>query len=50
MRQKRLLKGQKKAKALLLGEEEKAHSEEPVYRGQEESTNNLYGVCQWKAT
>jgi hypothetical protein len=49
MRRKRLLKGQKKAKALLFGEEEKTHPEEPNRCGQEEPTNHLHSICEWEA-
>lgn len=49
MRQKRLLKGQKKAKALLFLEEEKAHAEEPNCCGQEEPTNHLHSIYEWQA-
>jgi len=44
------LKGQKKAKALLFREEEKAHSEELGGRGQEKPTNHLHSVCEWETT
>lgn len=43
------MKGQKKAKALLFGEEEKTHAEEPNYCRQEEPTNHLHGICEWQA-
>jgi len=43
------LKGQKKAKALLFREEEKAHAKEPNCCGQKESTNHLHSICQWEA-
>jgi hypothetical protein len=49
MRRKRLLKGQKQAKAFLFREEEKAHAEEPNCCGQDEPTNHLHNICEWEA-
>ena len=48
MRRKHLLKGQKKAKALLFWEEEETHAEESDCCRQKEPTNHLYSICKWQ--